>query len=242
MRKQMGENQVKIYSILLSLVTSVLCVISLNYKSSLYRVGTLFQSPIYLLCLAGELGRHRLYVRFLNPNAAEMVITRESLTSSARKKQASKVKETVKSAALIAASVFIFAFLIIAQGAPVLDHYPETCALAVLLTILAVFPIVQFLGMHNALQVFRSGSDLGFINKLDAAYLDVCKVTAIGVVFGAWAGSVAYPLDWDRNWQAYPIPNVVGAIGGLAVANCYQLLQITGGAIKERINNSLDMN
>lgn len=236
----MGENTVKIYSILLSLVTSALCVVSLSYRASLYRVGTLLQSPVYLLCLAGELGRKRLYARFLNPNAADMVITRENLTS-ARKKQASKIRELAKSVALIAASVFAFSFLIVAQGAPVLDQYPETFALAVLLTILAVFPVVQFLGVQNSLQVFRSGSDMGFINKLDSAYLDSCKVTAVGVLFGAWASSIAYPLDWDRSWQAYPIPNVIGAIAGFAGANVYQLMKISGSALKARIHNSLGM-
>lgn len=235
------ENRVKVYSILLSLATSVLCVVSLNYGANLYRVGTLFQSPIYLLILAGELGRHRLYIRFLNPNAAQMVITRDSLHASAKKKQVSRAKELMKSAALIAASVFVFSFLIIAQGAPVLDSYPETFALAILLTILTVFPTVQFLGAHNSLQVIRSTNDLGFINKLDTAYLDICKVTAVGVLFGAWAGSFAYPLDWDRSWQAYPIPNIVGAIGGLAVANGFELLKISGATLKQRINNSLGM-
>lgn len=241
MRKQVGETRVKIYSILLSLATSALCVVALNYRASLYRVGTLLQSPVYLLCLAGELGRHRLYVRFLNPNAADMVITREHL-SSGKKKQLAKWKELTKSACLIAAGVVIFSFLIVAQGAPVLDSFPETFALAVLLTILTVFPIVQFLGVQNAMQVFGSENDLGFINKLDCAYLDVCKVTAAGVLFGAWAGSIAYPLDWDRSWQAYPIPNIVGAIGGFAVASCFQLVKICGAALKERVNNSLGMN
>lgn len=236
----MGESRVKIYSILLSLVTSVLCVVSLNYGASLYRVGTLLQSPIYLLCFAGELGRHRLYVRLMNPNAAEMVITRENLTS-AKRKQSSKIKEIVKSAVLLVASVFAFSFLIIAQGAPVLDHYAETFALSVLLTILAVFPVVQFLGVQNSMHVFRSSSELKFINKLDGAYLGVCKETAVGVVFGAWAASMAYPLDWDRDWQAYPIPNVVGAIGGFAAANVYQLLKITGSSLKESLNRSLGM-
>lgn len=169
-----------------------------------------------------------------------MVITRENVATG-RKKQSTRLRELAKSSALLVASVFAFSFLIIAQGAPVLDQYAETFALAVLLTILAVLPIVQFLGVHNSLQVLRSGSDLGFINKLDGAYLDTCKVTAAGVLFGAWAGSIAYPLDWDRSWQAYPIPNVIGAIGGFALANVYQLMAMAGGALKARINSSLGM-
>lgn len=234
--KKTSENQVRIFSILLSLITSVLCVLSLNYRFSLYRVGCLWQSPIHLLCFAGELGRCRLYTRFLNPNAADLVITKENL-SSRRKAASSKIRELLKSGTLIAASICLFAFLVVALGAPALDHYPETFTLAVLLTVLCVFPMVQFLGVRNAVKVLGGACDLGFINKLDVAYVDVCKNTAIGVLIGAWAGSMVYPLDWDRSWQAYPIPNIVGAIAGLAAANGYQLLQISGAKLKERIRS-----
>lgn len=235
--QQITDNQVKSLSVLLSLLTSAFCVLSLSYGNNLYRVGKLLQGPVHLLCLAGELARHRLYTRFLNKNAAEMVITKESLHS--RRKPATKLRELVKSLAIITISIFAFGFLIIAQGGPVANHYLETASLATLLTILAVFPIVQFLGVPNAVQVFRSDNDLGFINRLDAAYLEVCQVNAAGVIFGAWAASIAYPLDWDRAWQAYPIPNVIGAVGGLAAASCFQLLKISGNALKVKVNRSL---
>lgn len=30
-------------------------------------------------------------------------------------------------------------------------------------------------------------------------------------LLGAWIGAIAFPLDWQRKWQKYPIPLVVGA-------------------------------
>ncbi|KAF9303403.1 hypothetical protein BGZ74_003804 [Mortierella antarctica] len=30
-------------------------------------------------------------------------------------------------------------------------------------------------------------------------------------IFGAWLGSIVIPLDWDRPWQAWPVPCVLGA-------------------------------
>ncbi|KAF9419313.1 kinesin-like protein Klp8 [Podila epigama] len=30
-------------------------------------------------------------------------------------------------------------------------------------------------------------------------------------IFGAWLGAIVIPLDWDRPWQAWPVPCVLGA-------------------------------
>lgn len=38
----------------------------------------------------------------------------------------------------------------------------------------------------------------------------ICSVYSIWA--GAWASSVVIPLDWNRAWQQWPIPNVVGAL------------------------------
>lgn len=37
---------------------------------------------------------------------------------------------------------------------------------------------------------------------------------ALGAIWGAWIGALVIPLDWDRPWQAYPNPCVVGACVG----------------------------
>ena len=44
-------------------------------------------------------------------------------------------------------------------------------------------------------------------------------IPALGALIGAWLGVLPIPLDWDRPWQAWPIPCVVGAIVGCAVAS-----------------------
>ncbi|KAH8027608.1 hypothetical protein HPB51_007158 [Rhipicephalus microplus] len=33
-----------------------------------------------------------------------------------------------------------------------------------------------------------------------------------GALFGAWIGAVALVLDWDRPWQQWPTPCVVGSL------------------------------
>ena len=47
----------------------------------------------------------------------------------------------------------------------------------------------------------------------------------VGSVFGAWLGAVPIPLDWDREWQKWPVTIVVGTyLGGLLGAKVAGLL------------------
>ena len=41
--------------------------------------------------------------------------------------------------------------------------------------------------------------------------------SAMGVLLGGWAASVVVPLDWEREWQVFPTPALVGALAGLAI-------------------------
>lgn len=34
---------------------------------------------------------------------------------------------------------------------------------------------------------------------------------------GGWLGAIPIALDWDREWQAWPVTVLVGVIGGWAV-------------------------
>lgn len=45
----------------------------------------------------------------------------------------------------------------------------------------------------------------------------------MGAFIGAWLGAVPIPLDWDREWQAWPITIVTGAYLG------YGLGKVIGG-------------
>ena len=43
--------------------------------------------------------------------------------------------------------------------------------------------------------------------------------TTVGSVLGAWLGAVPIPLDWDREWQKWPVTIVVGIYAGALVGN-----------------------
>jgi phosphatidylinositol glycan class F len=39
----------------------------------------------------------------------------------------------------------------------------------------------------------------------------------LGAVLGAWLGAVPIPLDWDRDWQRWPVTILVGLYVGHCV-------------------------
>ncbi|KNC52357.1 uncharacterized protein AMSG_08330 [Thecamonas trahens ATCC 50062] len=47
---------------------------------------------------------------------------------------------------------------------------------------------------------------------------------AWGAVVGAWLSAAALPLDWDRPWQAWPIPPAVGSVCGFVVGSALALV------------------
>lgn len=109
------------------------------------------------------------------------------------------------------------------MGASYHQNYEETLALSLLLTCLTIFPILMFLGSSKTIQyIFYDSFELN--TSFDVWQLQLLQYNAIGTLFGAWAGSVVTPLDWDRPWQAYPIPNVVGAVLGFSFANIHTFL------------------
>jgi GPI ethanolamine phosphate transferase 2/3 subunit F len=47
----------------------------------------------------------------------------------------------------------------------------------------------------------------------------------LGATIGAWLGAVPIPLDWDREWQKWPITILSGLYGG------YVLGKTIGGTV-----------
>ena len=136
---------------------------------------------------------------------------------------------------LLVCTVF-FSFICLILGAP-MDQAEETIVLATTLTALTVFPLCLFLG-HNETMNLLLSEHFEMKTPTDEAYLAILKNACLGVILGAWAGSVVAPLDWDRPWQVYPIPNVVGALLGLFFANFYNLLSSAYRSIKNKTKTS----
>lgn len=97
----------------------------------------------------------------------------------------------------------IFAVLF---GAGIIHQAKETMQFACYLSLLSFYPASFILGtdVKSWLRIFIHNSPQTFTEA--ALY---CQ--GMMAIFGAWLGSIVIPLDWDRPWQAWPVPSVLGA-------------------------------
>ncbi|KAJ6780234.1 hypothetical protein PWT90_08231 [Aphanocladium album] len=100
--------------------------------------------------------------------------------------------------------------LFVLFGAPFLDHTSHTVLCAAHFALLAVFPLVYARGLDRPALVSVAGA---------AAPLDEPFGALVGAVAGAWLGAVPIPLDWDRDWQRWPVTIVVGVYLGAAAGS-----------------------
>ncbi|XP_036325932.1 glycosylphosphatidylinositol anchor biosynthesis protein 11-like [Rhagoletis pomonella] len=201
----------QLFHLSISLATVLVCMTYMQFHRNWANVGNLWNSLIVPIVFTGELLKVVLarYYSRADDNA---------LTQQQRQKRASylTIREICGGLLLQFICTLLYAFVCIILGAPVLQNYEQTFVLALLLTLQTASPTVFLLGAGGALQVcFCEKPDT--VTKSEETALGLFKYNAVGGILGAWAGSVVAPLDWDRDWQAYPIPNVVGALLGCAL-------------------------
>ncbi|KAI5813048.1 GPI biosynthesis protein Pig-F [Pyronema omphalodes] len=106
------------------------------------------------------------------------------------------------------AGTFVLFSLLVLFGAPITSHLPDTALTAAHMSMLAVLPLVFQLGVDGE----RWREVLACQAPIDEAFLG-----AMGTAIGAWAGAIPIPLDWDREWQKWPVTILVGAYGGYLI-------------------------
>ncbi|KAF4981606.1 hypothetical protein FZEAL_2618 [Fusarium zealandicum] len=100
--------------------------------------------------------------------------------------------------------------LCILFGAPFLTHVSHTFLCCAHIAVLAIFPIFYVRGSDPVpLQAV-----LGISAPFDQTFGGF-----VGTIVGAWLGAVPIPLDWDREWQKWPVTIVVGAYLGYFVGS-----------------------
>ncbi|KAF4462196.1 glycosylphosphatidylinositol anchor biosynthesis 11 [Fusarium albosuccineum] len=98
--------------------------------------------------------------------------------------------------------------LFILFGAPFLTHVSHTFLCCAHIAVLAIFPVFYVRGSDPVpLQAV-----IGVSAPFDQTFGGF-----VGTVVGAWLGAVPIPLDWDREWQKWPVTIVVGAYIGYFV-------------------------
>ncbi|CAG5107993.1 Similar to Alcohol dehydrogenase class-3 (Saara hardwickii) [Cotesia congregata] len=128
------------------------------------------------------------------------------LPSKSKKSWSKFFKDTIKFL-IIAVTLFIVYYAaIVLFGAPLTTHHEETSMLALILTALTFVPPSLQLGVDNALCLL-TGAQVPSNNIIAQAMYRNIQCTLVGT----WCGAIVIPLDWDRPWQEWPIPCVIGA-------------------------------
>uniref|UniRef100_A0A1L8D9C0 Putative conserved plasma membrane protein n=1 Tax=Nyssomyia neivai TaxID=330878 RepID=A0A1L8D9C0_9DIPT len=209
---------------ILSLIGIGLCTTYLLYGDNLYTVGKFWPSPVLITLICNEIGKYLVYTTFFR--AEKTLNPRESVVQRKKKSLRQRLVDCIKFAGVIGLSIGAYGLLCISLGAPATEHHEETLTLASVLTILTVLPLTVFLGPSGCLQYIWTES---FVesggNKANNSYMELLTISAAGAIFGAWSASIVAPLDWDRQWQVYPIPNIVGALLGYALGDLGVLFQ-----------------
>lgn len=117
----------------------------------------------------------------------------------------------------------LLAFTLLLFGAPLTDSQPQTLLCALHIALLASLPLIYVNGVDED----KWRLLLGFDVPVDEVF-----GAALGALGGAWAGAVPIPLDWDREWQKFPVTIVVGAYLGWALGKVVGGLVLKGKRIR----------
>ncbi|KAJ7639766.1 GPI biosynthesis protein family Pig-F-domain-containing protein [Mycena polygramma] len=131
--------------------------------------------------------------------------------------------------ATAAASVFFHVVLIL-FGAPLLSHVWQTYLLALLLSVLVVFPPAYTIGspsdsLMSWMTWVRLFAEFSVRSPVERAML----YPAVGTIVGCWLGVIPIALDWDRPWQAWPLTPALGAVVGYILAS---IAALTASAVR----------
>ncbi|KAI0833187.1 GPI biosynthesis protein family Pig-F-domain-containing protein [Hypoxylon sp. FL0890] len=95
--------------------------------------------------------------------------------------------------------------ILVLFGAPFLTHVPHTFLCSAHLSVLGLFPLFYTRGVSNK----------DWLEILSArAPFDEAFGGLVGACLGAWLGAVPIPLDWDREWQKWPVTILCGIYAG----------------------------
>jgi phosphatidylinositol glycan class F len=55
---------------------------------------------------------------------------------------------------------------------------------------------------------------------------------AMGALVGAWVGAIPIPLDWDREWQKWPVTIICGMYTGAVLGKVAGGYLFNGSKVK----------
>lgn len=194
---------------LFSTIYISLILTCLIYFNQIYQIGKRDSWWLIVLLIFGEILKAAIVGK--KPEAA---------------KRSTKVKPTNftlrdiwRSILAIIISIIAIYSIAVLFGAPFFSEQEETFMFALLTTVLVTLPLLLNLGPDTAFSILSSATAFEGADTLSVILSVSVRVT----LFGAWLGATVIPLDWDRPWQAWPIPCSIGAILGSVASQLFVL-------------------
>lgn len=124
--------------------------------------------------------------------------------------------------------------LVVLTGAPFTTHIPQTILFSTILAIMIFTKAVILFDLDSSkwapLVPSADGTQTEDQSEQKSPHPHVklgdtgLEGIVWGTMIGAYAGAIPIPLDWDRDWQKWPVTVHLGACIGLVVGSTLQLL------------------
>jgi len=115
---------------------------------------------------------------------------------------------------LLVACWLFLVYITVCFGAPIMSEWRETGSFCLLLTLLTVYPCLLIHGpnLSSLMSVYTC-------TNVSPHSLFSLHIISVATLIGGWAGAIPIPLDWDRDWQQWPISCCLGAVAGHIFGN-----------------------
>jgi phosphatidylinositol glycan class F len=110
-----------------------------------------------------------------------------------------------------ASSILFCYFITVCMGAQLIGQFHGTLLFSMIISSLAIMPSLIYVEHENPFTVVER---LLILKSHKNFFEHVLIWVSHGSIVGAWCSAFVIPLDWDRWWQAWPIPCCFGAIFG----------------------------
>ncbi|XP_014224220.1 phosphatidylinositol-glycan biosynthesis class F protein [Trichogramma pretiosum] len=190
----------------------------LHYSGNMYNIGSYKFIYILATILLSEI--IKVSLNFIQPNKS--LEKKSDASAKYNKSFMPSAKNIVKLVIAFIISTAIYYIIIVFFGAPIFTHHEETFVLALTLTTLTLIPTALHIGIDNVIVILIQTNTPVYMN---VRLVNTVKFHVMVVWFGTWLGAFVLPLDWDREWQAWPIPCMLGALIGYFIGNFITIIK-----------------
>ncbi|XP_050454338.1 phosphatidylinositol-glycan biosynthesis class F protein [Cataglyphis hispanica] len=190
-----------------------------KFNDNLCNVGKYKFLPVLLILMFAEV--IKLLFPMLQMETSVIIKIEQRNSPKAKKSWTKNLREILKFLLTAFVLSIVYYIMIVLFGAPVLTDHEETTMLVITLIILTFVATSLHLGVDNALDVL-----IGTYFQKSSILADALRTNIQATILGTWLGAIVNPLDWDRPWQAWPIPCIIGALLGYLIAHFITLVKM----------------